>query len=138
MKKVRLCAWILLAGFVVFILSETIIGRLVTEEYNYNFMPFWSYQALMRGKGVNIWRCIYLNVLLFIPLGVFLWFSLKDRRWWKALIFSFTLSMGIEIMQLVLRRGLCEFDDIFHNTLGCMLGYWGMCLLYSFIESVRS
>ena len=118
--------WVLLAGFTFYILCETIISRPVTEEYKYNLLPFWSYLALIRGEGVNIWRCVYLNVLLFVPLGVLLWFSLRDRKWWKALVISFILSMGIEIAQLVLRRGLCEFDDVFHNTLGCLLGYWAV------------
>lgn len=137
MKKVRCWAWVLVVGYIFFILSETIIGRLESEKFKYNLLPFWSYLALIRGEGVNLWRCIYLNVLFFIPLGALLWLSLKDRRWWKALIFSFTLSMGIEIMQLVLRRGLCEFDDIFHNTLGCMLGYLSMYLIVHVVKTVR-
>jgi glycopeptide antibiotics resistance protein len=62
---------------------------------------------------------------------------LKDRRWLKVLIFSFALSMSIEIMQLVLRRGLCEFDDVFHNTLGCLLGYWAVGLFARVVDRVR-
>jgi glycopeptide antibiotics resistance protein len=136
-KIVRYWVWMILAVFIVFILFETIIGRPVTEEYKYNLLPFWSYLALTRGEGVNIWRCIYLNVLLFMPLGALLWFALKDRRWLKVLIFSFALSMSIEIMQLVLRRGLCEFDDVFHNTLGCLLGYWAVGLFARVVDRVR-
>ena len=126
MKRVSCWAWVFVVGYIVFILSETIIGRPETEEYNYDLLPFWSYLALIRGEGVNLWMCIYLNVLFFIPLGALLWFALKDRKWWKALLFSVVLSLCIEISQLVLKRGLCEFDDVFHNALGCMLGYWLM------------
>ncbi len=32
------------------------------------------------------------------------------------------VSSAIEISQLLLCRGLFEFDDIIHNSLGCMLG----------------
>lgn len=126
MKRVRCWAWVFVAVYIVFILSETIIGRPEAEEFKYNLLPFWSYLALIRGEGVNIWRCIYLNVLFFIPLGALLWLAFKDRKWWKALLFSIVLSLCVEIAQLVLKRGLCEFDDVFHNTLGCMLGYWIM------------
>ena len=35
------------------------------------------------------------------------------------------VSSAIEISQLLFCRGLFEFDDIIHNSLGCMLG----CLL---------
>ena len=30
--------------------------------------------------------------------------------------------MGIEILQLVTSRGLCEFDDVFHNMIGAVIG----------------
>lgn len=125
-KRVRFWAWVLVVGYIVFILSETIVGRLESDECKYKLLPFWSYLALIRGEGVNIWRCIYLNVLFFIPLGALLWHAFKNRKWWKALLFSFLLSLCIEFAQLVLKKGLCEFDDVFHNTLGCMLGYWLM------------
>ena len=126
MKRVRCWAWVFVVAYIVFILNETIIGRPETKVYRYNLLPFWSYLALIRGEGVNIWRCIYLNVLFFIPLGALLWLAFKDRRWWKALLFSIVLSLCVEIAQLVLKRGLCEFDDVFHNAFGCMLGYWLM------------
>lgn len=32
------------------------------------------------------------------------------------------LSTCIELMQLILCRGLCEFDDVIHNSLDCMIG----------------
>lgn len=38
-------------------------------------------------------------------------------------MFGFSFSVCIEFLQLVWKRGTCEFDDIFHNTLGCMIGY---------------
>lgn len=134
MRLVRRRAWVLVVGYIVFILSKTIIGRPETEEYTYDLLPFWSYLALIRGEGVNLWMCIYLNVLFFIPLGILLWFALKDRRWWKALLFSIVLSLCVEIAQLVLKRGLCEFDDVFHNVLGCMLGYWSVNLIARIVE----
>lgn len=138
MNRVKCWAWVFVAAYIVFILSETIIGRLKNEEFNYNLLPFWSYLALIKGEGVNIWRCIYLNVLFFIPLGALLWFAFKDRRWWKALLFGIVLSLCIEFAQLVLKRGLCEFDDVFHNTIGCVLGYWLMAginiLIHKYIK----
>lgn len=30
--------------------------------------------------------------------------------------------MGIEILQLITARGLCEFDDVFHNMIGAVIG----------------
>ena len=123
MKRVRCLAWMFVVGYIVFILNETIIGRLETEEYRYNLLPFWSYLALIRGEGVNIWRCIYLNALFFIPFGVLLRLALGKRHWKRTLVFSCILSISVELLQLILKRGLCEFDDVFHNVLGSMVGY---------------
>ncbi|MBR4027500.1 MAG: VanZ family protein [Lachnospiraceae bacterium] len=36
---------------------------------------------------------------------------------------SFVTSLTIEVLQLFMKKGLFEFDDIFHNTLGGVLGY---------------
>lgn len=32
-------------------------------------------------------------------------------------------SVLIESLQFVMKRGFSEFDDVFHNVLGCMFGY---------------
>ena len=67
-----------------------------------------------------------LNILLLFPAGILLP-GVTDRKlkWWMGLLVGITVSSAIEISQLWLCRGLFEFDDIIHNSLGCMLG----CLL---------
>ena len=49
----------------------------------------------------------------------------RKLKWWMGLLVGIAVSSAIEISQLLLCRGLFEFDDIIHNSLGCMLG----CLL---------
>ena len=49
----------------------------------------------------------------------------RKLKWWIGLLVGIAVSSAIEISQLLLCRGLFEFDDIIHNSLGCMLG----CLL---------
>ena len=46
----------------------------------------------------------------------------KKIRWWQGVLCGIVVSLGIEILQLVLKRGLFEFDDIMNNSIGCMLG----------------
>lgn len=48
------------------------------------------------------------------------------------------LSGGIEVLQLVLRRGLFEWDDIFHNSLGCMLTTIIGSRIYLIIMKIKS
>lgn len=64
-----------------------------------------------------------LNILLFFPIGLLL--SLSCRRmlsWRRGLLAGVTISLCIETLQLLLCRGLFEWDDIIHNGLGCMIG----------------
>ena len=82
----------------------------------------------LRGEGVNLMRVNYLNVGLFVPLGILVWFTLGKKKWWKVLLMMILFSASIELLQLVLKRGFCEFDDVFHNTVGGMIGYY-LCIL---------
>lgn len=45
----------------------------------------------------------------------------------ETIPFRTLLSSLIEVLQFVFKKGLCELDDVFHNVLGCMIGYW--CLI---------
>ena len=39
-----------------------------------------------------------------------------------GLLIGIGISFSIELLQLVLCRGLFEFDDIIHNSLGFLIG----------------
>jgi glycopeptide antibiotics resistance protein len=55
---------------------------------------------------------------MFVPVGV-----LAGCRWkWKGILAAAGLCVGIEILQLVTSRGLCEFDDVFNNMIGAVIG----------------
>ena len=55
---------------------------------------------------------------MFILVGI-----LTGLIWkWKVLLVAAGLSMGIDILQLISQRGLCEFDDVIHITLGAIIG----------------
>ena len=68
---------------------------------------------------------IFLNVLLLMPMGVLL-YAAFGRRFGMIRITAagFAVSFCIEFLQLVLKRGLFEWDDMIHNTLGVYLGCW--------------
>lgn len=70
------------------------------------------------------------NVLLFVPLGVFLpLLAAPLRVWWKALLAVFAILVLVELAQLVTRLGSCDVDDLLLNFLGAALGWllwrWG-------------
>ena len=88
-----------------------------------------------------------MNVIVFIPIGMILgsllrvkgsWLrngsrllvkgsstseATKSMTWFVALMTGMIISVTIESLQFFLMRGFSEFDDVMHNTLGCMIGY---------------
>ena len=99
--------WVLVAGCIFFILTQTILFRSPHPEPI--FQPlFWELQN-------GMWSDIRLNILLFIPLGLLI-------GGWRGLLIGFCLSCGIEIVQYFGRLGYCELDDILNNTIGAGIG----------------
>ncbi len=68
---------------------------------------------------------ILANIIMFVPVGVLVGWIWR----WRGLWVAFGLSAAIEILQLITARGLCEFDDVFHNMIGAAIGI-GVMLLY--------
>jgi hypothetical protein len=71
-----------------------------------------------------------LNVLLFVPAGVFL--VLAAGRWWSGLVLAplglgllAAYSLGIELTQLQLARldRACDVTDLVDNVLGAGIGF---------------
>ena len=73
-----------------------------------------------------------LNIVVFAPLGILLAITFKEIKLCRVFILSALLSMIIEILQFVLKRGFAEIDDVFHNTLGALLGF-GLYRFFSWI-----
>ena len=68
---------------------------------------------------------VYLNVMLFVPMGyllpyVFRWF--RARVAVRPAVCCFLTSLLIENLQLITRRGFYDMDDLVSNTLGGILG----------------
>ena len=119
-------------GYAIFIWYKTVFSRIAREKYRYDFHPFWSYKAIMNGREELI-KEHFFNISMFIPIGIMLWYCFERKKWWIPLLFGSTLSLSIEVMQFFLKKGFAEFDDVMHNTLGCVIGYG----IYKMVASVR-
>lgn len=109
--------------YLYWIYSKTLICRSYNEIQRHNFQPFWSYEAIVADGKDELLMENLLNILLFIPLGLLICFAYKAIKWWQVLLAGFCISISIEVLQFSLKRGFAEFDDIFHNMCGCLLGY---------------
>lgn len=110
-----------LIAFFLIVLGSTVFGRMPGLR-SYKLMPFWSYGAIIRGDP-GILQEVLLNCVLLFPAGILLPFVVnKELKWYHGLNIGMVISGCIELSQLIFCRGLFEFDDIIHNSLGCMVG----------------
>lgn len=121
-KGLRYLMFLLFIEYVLILLSSTVIYRPYSLLWEHHFMPFWSYKAILNGeKGLIIDNL--LNVLVFLPIGFLSGMVIKVRKFWRVLIVGICVSVLIETLQYTLNRGVAEFDDIFHNSIGVIIGY---------------
>ena len=122
-KKEILCG-LALSIYMVFLLGGTVLNREIGEEYLIEWVPFWSYADLLREWSEPLAIQIVYNVLVFIPWGILLPEIVSAKRKLRFVVLSAVgISLVIEVTQLVFKLGLFELDDVFHNTLGAVIGY---------------
>ena len=129
MKKGTAVLVMLLGFYLAVIFTFTLAHRVPKQEYKYNLKLFWTIEAIRNGKKDLISESIW-NVVLFIPLGVILALLMpeqgekgsKSRQIWLPVLIGAGISFAVELIQLVGRLGLFEFDDILYNTAGCLIG----------------
>ena len=46
-------------------------------------------------------------------------------------------SILIELLQFIFKRGFAEFDDVFHNVLGCAIGFGVYVLIARLVMHIR-
>ena len=105
------------------VLCSTVICRTASVSKRLELKPFYNYVDIW--NGVDFKRTlmeVLLNVALFVPIG-FLLGVMMPKGFLKVLLTGFLLSSLIELFQLASGRGLCETNDIIHNTVGCIMGY---------------
>ncbi len=109
----RKWTWSFYTGYIFLVLATTVLSRNASPDPHYELQPFWSY-----AYGDEMKWEIIANVIMFIPIGI----ALGKELGWKGIFPAAFSSLTIELLQLITRRGLFEFDDVIHNTLGAVIG----------------
>lgn len=84
----------------------------------------------------ELYRSMFMNIVLFFPIGIFMPFSFKIRSYkniFYTLIFALAFSISIETLQYIFSLGYCEIDDVIMNSIGVALGTLSF-LISKFIE----
>jgi glycopeptide antibiotics resistance protein len=107
--------------YLFFVIWITLLNRTSTYR-RMMLVPFWEYRNLLFATDHLYWfKQITCNILMLMPLGFLLAMQKISPK--QIVMIGCGLSVCIELTQLVTARGLCEFDDVFNNTLGAWLGY---------------
>ena len=77
-----------------------------------------------------------MNVLMFIPIGLMIGLVFREANWRKIVIVGLGLSLSIELLQWIFKKGCFETDDVIHNTVGCMMGYGSYSVVRYFKNKV--
>ncbi len=87
-------------------------------------LRFDALQEALRKRSFEPLRHAFLNALLFVPMGFL--FPMVNRDTLARMLYvapmGLMLSTTIEAVQMFLRIGQCDLEDILSNTLGAMLG----------------
>lgn len=107
-------------------LYQLLVGRLPAPKLE--LIPFADIigiiaDAIAHHHGAGIILNIIGNILLFVPLGLFLplfWSYFNRAK--RTILFGFGMSLSIELIQLV-AGGVTSVDDLILNTVGAALGF---------------
>ena len=110
-------------------------------RHSTNFVPFRTieiYWYVLRRYGF-VWRSWWVrnllgNLVLFLPMGIFLPALFPSlRRWYRTILATALIVVCMEVLQLITRTGSCDVDDLILNVLGCAIGYLIWFLFYRLI-----
>ena len=138
----QIAALVLLGLYTGFILYITLLSRQPSAVREYNFHPFWSYKKFFDAAHPQ-GRQILLNILLFIPFGALRSMAGNNgkrsskKRLLLAVLSAFFLSLLIESLQLLLKLGYAEIDDLIDNTLGAAMGAGGAVLARTLLSKLQ-
>lgn len=122
-KGLRVLTILLLIEYLLLIYCSTVIFRDTNKTSLYRSISPDAYKEIFKGGSVHVAPEIFFNVLCFVPIGLLLCGASKCFKWWHVIIIGCCVSISIEVMQYVFRRGTMEVLDVFLNTLGCAIGF---------------
>ncbi len=128
---------LILALFAVFVVFYSTFLTRSTDSSIIRMIPFHSFE--LAKSNPEMYRTMMMNVLLFLPFGLFVG-SLTPKRLPTVLgiVLTFLLgivfSVSVECIQYKYSLGICEIDDVICNSFGVLMGamviFWKRFLVW--------
>ena len=106
-------------------------GNIVNEEMQAQWIPFATFAALVNGvmqETVSVGRVIEFlanRIIFFLPYGFFIGMVCRKLHGVLRIFLLFLFPALLELLQLLLRVGTCDMDDVIFRLLGSLLGMLG-------------
>ncbi len=112
-----------------FLVDGIVLDRLPSQHKFFSGLDLITeYHRLIECNELQM-NSMLLNVLVFIPFGFFLYEYVSEaghqavvKNLKSVIMFTFLLSMSIELAQWILKVGFLELTDMILNTIGAALG----------------
>ena len=110
-----------------------------------NVIPFHTIYSYLSGtlnvSKIIVASNIFGNIILFVPLGIYLQLLKKNKKIWINTMILFFIALFVEMFQLIFGLGAADIDDVILNCLGGLIGiliYRGLCKFLKGEEKVRT
>lgn len=124
-KRMNKVSYIIaLVIYIIMFFNLTIFGRIVNWYNTFNLIPFktiigyWTFPN-PRNTVINLLG----NIVILMPVQFLLMKIFDIKKFKISLIIDISLSLLIEIIQLITHAGVFDIDDIILNVLGMSLVY---------------
>ena len=131
--------FLILVNLTIFKYGELIID--FDTRFYINYIPLLETIKMFTNDFIDIHTAFYNvigNILLFIPLGfcIPLFFNKKNKLS-KVILYGFTASLTIEVLQLFTPYSITDIDDIIFNTLGTVIGFIIFNIIYTILKNYK-
>ncbi len=136
--KMQFTSFFLFTAWLVVVIGITMFSRGANFQGWINFRLFSGYINAWNNWSLSEFQLIIFNMLMFMPLGFLLPLSGKRlRHFAPVLLVSFLVTVCLEIVQMLTGKGIFELDDILHNIIGSIAGYFLITAILSCIEQKK-
>lgn len=104
------------------------------ERFEYYLIPFIDYFNNESTQTFIKLKDGILNVIVFIPLGLYLSFFIKKNKFIKVILYTLLISLTFEVVQLFTLLGSFQTEDLILNLFSGLLGY----LIYKIIYKEKN
>ena len=135
LSRVQAVSAVLLFCWLVMVLGLTSLSRAAnfTGSLNVSFLS--GYRSAWNNWSLSELQLILFNMLMFVPLGFLLpllWKRAESLR--ITGIVSLGLTTLLESFQFLTGTGIFELDDLFHNLIGSLFGYFCIMAIRSSVR----